>query len=77
MRRLYRLIKDSRRWRNRANEMRAVAAQATDPKVKACTVGAADGYEKLAQLEDTGATAHVETPRGIGTFGVKETTPPF
>jgi hypothetical protein len=31
--------------------MRAVAAQATDPKVRARTSGAADAFDKLAELE--------------------------
>ena len=31
----------------------AVAAQVSDPKVKATTSGAADGYDKLAQMEET------------------------
>jgi hypothetical protein len=44
------LVRDPKHWRARANEMRSVAAQANDPKVKASTSGAADAYEKLAQL---------------------------
>jgi hypothetical protein len=51
MRRLHRFINDRSFWRARANELRAVAAQATDAKVKATTLGAADAYDKLAQLE--------------------------
>jgi hypothetical protein len=51
MRRLHRFINDPSYWRARANNLRAVAAQATDPKVKATTFGAADAYDMLAQLE--------------------------
>jgi hypothetical protein len=51
MRRFRRFIDDPSYWRARADELRAVAAQATDPKVKATTFGAADAYDKLAQLE--------------------------
>jgi hypothetical protein len=47
--RLRKLISGPKHWRARAAEMRAVAAQVTDPKVKATTSGAADGYDKLAQ----------------------------
>jgi hypothetical protein len=43
---------DPKHWRARAAEMRAVAAQVTDPKVKATTSGAADGYDKLAHMEE-------------------------
>jgi hypothetical protein len=46
-----RSINDPSYWRARANELRAVAAQATDPKVKATSFGAADAYDKLAQVE--------------------------
>jgi hypothetical protein len=49
--RFHRSTNDPSYWRARANELRAVAAQATDAKVKATTFGAADGYDKLAQLE--------------------------
>ena len=52
-RRLRKLISDPKHWRARAAEMRAVAAQVTDPKVKAATSGAADGYDKLAHMEET------------------------
>jgi hypothetical protein len=52
-RRLRTLISDPRHWRARAAEMRAVAAQVTNPKVKATTSGAADGYDKLARMEET------------------------
>ena len=54
-RRLSKLINDPRHWRARANEMRAVAGQVTDPKVKAGTLGAADAYDKLAQLQEARA----------------------
>ena len=47
---LRQLVKDPKHWRARANEMRSVAAQATDQKVKATTSGAADAFENLAQL---------------------------
>jgi hypothetical protein len=50
-----RLINDPKHWRARANEMRAVAAQVTDTKVKASTSGAADAYDKIAQLEEARA----------------------
>jgi hypothetical protein len=56
-RRLRKLISDPKHWRARAAEMRAVAAQVTDPKVKATTSGAADGYDKLAHLEEATAAA--------------------
>jgi hypothetical protein len=51
MRRFHRYIKDPSYWCARANEMRAAAAEVTDPKVKATAFGAADAYDKLAQLE--------------------------
>ena len=54
-RRLRKLISDPKHWRARAAEMRAVAAQVTDPKVKATTSGAADGYDKVARMEETRA----------------------
>jgi hypothetical protein len=50
MRRFRRFINDPSYWRARANEMREVAAKATDPKVKAATFGAADAYDTLAQM---------------------------
>jgi hypothetical protein len=50
--RLHRLITDPKHWRARAHEMRSVAAQLTDPKIKATTSGAADAYENLAQMCD-------------------------
>jgi hypothetical protein len=53
MRRLPRFSNDPNHWRERANQMRAVAAEATDPKVKAAAFGAADAYDKLAQLEES------------------------
>jgi hypothetical protein len=53
MRQLPRFINDPSHWRERANEMRAVATETTDPKVKAAAFGAADAYDKLAQLEET------------------------
>ena len=53
MTRRRKLISDPKHWRARAAEMRAVAAQVSDPKVKATTSGAADGYDKLAQMEET------------------------
>jgi hypothetical protein len=56
---LRKLISDPRHWRARATEMRAVAAQVTDPKVKATTSGAADGYDKLART-NSGEPAAIE-----------------
>jgi hypothetical protein len=53
--RLRKLISDAKRWHARADEMRSVAAEAPDPKVKATASGAADAYEKLARLEGTRA----------------------
>jgi hypothetical protein len=53
--RLRKLIKDPKHWRARANEMRAVAARVTDPKIKASTSGAADGHEKVAHQEEARA----------------------
>jgi hypothetical protein len=51
MKRLLRsLVKDPKHWRGRAHEMRSVAAQVNDPKIKAATSGAPDAYENLAQL---------------------------
>jgi hypothetical protein len=35
--------------------MRAVAAKVTDPKIKASTSGAADGYDKVAHQEEARA----------------------
>jgi hypothetical protein len=54
-RRLRKLINDPKHWRERASAMRAVATQATDPKVKANTNGAADGYDRVAQREEAKA----------------------
>ena len=48
--RLRELVKDPKHWRARAREMRSIAAQVTDPRIKAATSGAADAYENLAQL---------------------------
>jgi hypothetical protein len=53
-RRLRKLISDPKHWRARAAEMRAVAAQVNDPKVKATTSGAAEGYDRLAHMEEGG-----------------------
>jgi hypothetical protein len=63
MRRLHRF--NPSYWRARADELRAVAAQATDPKVKATTFGAADAYDKLAQLEKASPASelHEATPQ--------------
>jgi hypothetical protein len=55
-RRLRKHVSDPKQWRARAAEMRVVAAQVTDPKVKATASGAADGYDKLAHMEETRAT---------------------
>jgi hypothetical protein len=49
-RQLRKLVKDPKHWRARADEMRSVAAQVTDPKIKTSTAGAANAYENLAQL---------------------------
>jgi len=49
-RQLRKLVKDPKHWRARADEMRSVAAQVNDPRIKAATSGAADAYENLAQL---------------------------
>jgi hypothetical protein len=54
-RRLRKLINDPKHWRERATAMRAVAARVTDPKVKASTNGAADGYDGVAQQEEARA----------------------
>jgi hypothetical protein len=43
-------VNDPKHRRARAKEMRSVAAQVPDPKVKAITSGAADAYENLAKL---------------------------
>jgi hypothetical protein len=51
-RRLRKLINDPKHWRARASAMRMLATQATDPKVKASTNGAADGYDRVAQQEE-------------------------
>jgi hypothetical protein len=55
--RLRKLINDPKHWRARANEMRAIAAQVTHTKIKATTSGAADAYDKIAQLEEARAAA--------------------
>jgi hypothetical protein len=57
MRRLRKRIHDPKHWSARASDMRKVAAQVTDPKVKATTFGAADAYDKLAQLAQARAAA--------------------
>ena len=49
-RQLRKLVKDPKHWRARADEMRSVATQVNDPRIKAATSGAADAYENLAQL---------------------------
>jgi hypothetical protein len=56
-RRLRKLIHDPKHWSARASEMRTVATQAIDRKVKATAFGAADAYDKLAQLEQVRAAA--------------------
>jgi hypothetical protein len=50
------LIGDPNHWRARAAELRMVAAQVSDPKVKATTSGAADGFDKVAHLGEAKAT---------------------
>ncbi len=39
---------DPERWRNRAEEARAIAVQMADPHTKAVMLGIAQDYDKLA-----------------------------
>jgi hypothetical protein len=61
-RQLRKLVKDPKHWRTRADEMRSVAAQVTDPKIKTSTAGAADAYENLAQLCEVVSGARGQEP---------------
>jgi hypothetical protein len=62
-RRLRKLINDPKHWRERATAMRAVAARVTDPKVKASTNGAADGYRRRRERRSLVSATHPKIER--------------